>query len=197
MKRGVKRGVKRGSLRVIAGRAGGLRLASPPRARPTTDRVREAVFAALASDVVNASVLDLYAGSGALAIEALSRGARRAVLVERDASAADVCRRNLRTTHLTDLARVQHSSVSAFLRGDPPEEAPFDLVFSDPPYDAPAAEVEQVLERLTGQRWLAPAAKVVVERSVHNSASQERPSGLVVVWQREYGDTLISLLQLA
>ena len=111
-------------MRVIAGAAGGLPLVAPKRgaARPTTDRVKESMFAALGADkLVDASVLDLYAGSGSLAIEALSRGAACAVLVEREHSAIDAIRRNLTTTRLRGQARVQGSTVATFLHDLPPD----------------------------------------------------------------------------
>ena len=111
--------VPRRGLRVIAGTAGGLPLVAPRggQSRPTTDRVKESVFAALGPDrLEDVAVLDLYAGSGALAIEALSRGARRALLVDRDRLAVDACRRNLTSTRFDDRARVQGSTVDAFLR---------------------------------------------------------------------------------
>src|SRR6266545_1373361 len=158
---------RRGGLRVIAGTAGGLPLVAPKggAARPTTDRVKESVFAALGPDrLVDASVLDLYAGSGALAIEALSRGAARAVLVDRDRAAVTAIRRNLATTRLRGQARMQGSTVATFLAGKPPAERPFDLVFLDPPYAATPAELGRVLNGLDRSGWLAEAAAVVVER---------------------------------
>ena len=140
-----------GRLRVVAGRAGGRRLASLPgeATRPTTERVREAVFSSLGGDVVGASVLDLYAGTGAMAIEALSRGADRAVLVDHDRAAAAVCRDNLATTGFDDVGRVVETTVSAFLALPPPPEAPFTLVTCDPPYATPDDEIAAVLAALT------------------------------------------------
>jgi len=178
-------------MRVISGTAGGLRLSAPrlAAARPTTDRVKESVFGALGDTPTEAVVLDLYAGSGALGIEALSRGADRAVFVERSRRAVPVIHHNLRTTRLEACARVQQSSVHAFL-GRPAREAPFDLVFVDPPYDAPTAEVEQVLASLAAPGWLVPGATVVVERS-KTSPPPALPAAWTVRFERAYGDTLV------
>jgi 16S rRNA (guanine966-N2)-methyltransferase len=183
-------------MRVIAGAAGGLPLVAPKRgsARPTTDRVKESLFAALGPDrLVDASVLDLYAGSGALAIEALSRGASRAVLVDRDHTAVDAIRRNLATTRLRGQARVQSSTVATFLGGKPPAERPFDVVLLDPPYDTSAADVTRLLEALDDSGWLAPGATVVLERS-SNAGPIAAPESWENAWERGYGDTLVTVL---
>lgn len=183
-------------MRVIAGAAGGLPLVAPKRgsARPTTDRVKESVFAALGPDrLVDASVLDLYAGSGALAIEALSRGAARAVFVERDRAAVDAIRRNLATTKLRAQARVQGSTVAAFFGGKPPAERPFDVVLLDPPYDTSAGEVARVLTALDDSGWLASEATVVVERP-SNAGPLPAPDTWETAWERAYGDTLVTVL---
>src|SRR4051794_32309683 len=119
------------ALRVVAGSVGGLHLVAPKGARPTTDRVKESLFASLGDVLHGADVLDLFAGSGALAIEALSRGAARAVLVDRDRHAVEAIRANLTTTGFTDRARVHSGPVAQFLHRVAPE-APFDLVFLDP-----------------------------------------------------------------
>jgi len=181
---------------VIAGAAGGLALVAPKggAARPTTDRVKESLFGALGpGQLVDACVLDLYAGSGALAIEALSRGADRAVLVDRDRSAVTAIRRNLATTHLRDQARVQGSTVAAFLDGKPPTERPFDLVFLDPPYAATSAELGRVLSGLDRSGWLAEGATVVVERP-SGAGPAPAPEAWKATWERAYGDTLVTVL---
>jgi 16S rRNA (guanine966-N2)-methyltransferase len=183
-------------LRVIAGSSGGLSLVVPKggAARPTTDRVKESVFAALGSDrIVDASVLDLYAGSGALAIEALSRGAERAVLVERDHAAVKAIRRNLATTRMRDRARVQDSTVATFLGGKPPDERPFGLVFLDPPYAATPPELGRVLAGLDRTGWLDESATVVVERSPEGGPLAA-PTSWETTWERSYGDTLVTVL---
>jgi 16S rRNA (guanine966-N2)-methyltransferase len=187
---------RRGGLRVIAGAAGGLPLVAPKSgsARPTTDRVKESLFAALGPGrLVDATVLDLYAGSGALAIEALSRGAARAVLVERDHAAVDAIRRNLATTRLRDRARVQGSTVATFLAGKPPAERPFEMVFLDPPYGTTAAEVTRVLAALDESGWLAGGATIVLERA-SEGGPVGAPESWETTWERAYGDTLVTVL---
>jgi 16S rRNA (guanine966-N2)-methyltransferase len=186
---------RHGGLRVIAGSAGGLTLVAPKggTARPTTDRVKESLFAALGPDrIMDASVLDLYAGSGALAIEALSRGATRAVLVERDHAAVTAIRRNLATTRLREQARVQDSTVATFLGGKPPAERPFDLVLADPPYAATAPELGRVLGGLDRTGWLAESATVVVERP-SEAVAIPAPESWETTWERAYGDTLVTV----
>jgi 16S rRNA (guanine966-N2)-methyltransferase len=180
---------------VIGGALGGRRLVAPSgrAARPTTDRVREALFAALGERFRDASVLDLYAGSGALAIEALSRGASSAVLVDREAAAIEAARANLLETALDRRARVVRSAVAAFLRRRPPPEAPFGLVLLDPPYDTPASEVGQVLAALATPAWVAPVGAVVLERA-RAGERPPLPSSWAPAWERAYGDTLVTVL---
>jgi 16S rRNA (guanine966-N2)-methyltransferase len=189
----VARGAR--SLRVIAGEAGGRRLVSPPgeRVRPTTDRVKESVFSALGPDrLVGARVLDLYAGTGALAIEALSRGAARAVLVERDAAAARAIAANLESTGLAGRALLRRADVRAVVSA-PAVEA-FDLIFLDPPYDLREPELAAVLERLAAGGWAAATATLVVERS-GTATPPIWPSGWRSTWERCYGDTLMLFAQ--
>jgi 16S rRNA (guanine966-N2)-methyltransferase len=176
-------------LRVIAGTAGGLRLVAPKNARPSTDRAKESLFASLGPGPIDdAVVLDLYAGSGAFGIEAMSRGAASAVFVDRDRHAFDAIRTNLETTRFADRARVQSSSVAVFLR-QPAPEAPFDLVFCDPPYDLPTVDVEQALAVLADGRWVAPDATVVVE--CRTSSRPALPAGWRVGRELAHGDTLL------
>ena len=184
-----------GRLRVVAGRAGGRRLESLPgeATRPTAERVREAVFSSLGGEVVDGSVLDLYAGTGAMAIEALSRGAARAVLVEHDRAAVETCRRNLETTGFADDGRVVGTTVAAFLSLPPPAEAPFTLVTCDPPYAMPDDELVAVLVALTEPGWLAPDATAVLERGGRTPIDPV-PSGWRLRFARAYGDTLVTLL---
>ncbi|HQR78743.1 MAG TPA: 16S rRNA (guanine(966)-N(2))-methyltransferase RsmD [Actinomycetota bacterium] len=175
--------------RIIAGAARGRRLKVPAAAtRPTSDRVREALFSALESafGLRDAEVLDLFAGSGALGLEALSRGASRAVLVDRGTEPARVMADNARTVGLPG-AQVVRSQVEKFLCGAPQG---FDIVFLDPPYEAPAGEVQSVLARLA-EGWLNPGAVVVVERGVRG-ADLVWPPGFAERWDRRFGDTRIS-----
>jgi 16S rRNA (guanine966-N2)-methyltransferase len=159
--------------------------------RPTTDRVKESVFSALGARLESARVLDLYAGTGALAVEALSRGAAVAVLVERDREALVAIAANLEATGMAPASRVVRGDVAAVLGGLPPPEGPFDLVLADPPYELGDDTVAEVLGRLVAGGWLAPGATVVIERP----AGADRPPGWVSTWERCYGDTLVWFLQ--
>lgn len=178
--------------RIIAGRAGSLILEVPDAGtRPTSDRVRESLFGALesADALRGAAVLDLYAGSGALALEAVSRGAARADLVEKSARAASVAQRNAAKVRKA-IARdaeigVHRSAVSAYLQVP---RGPFDVVFIDPPYDLPEAELTTALELLTAS--LRPGAIVVVERA-SRSPEPTLPPGLVADRSKRYGDTTL------
>jgi 16S rRNA (guanine966-N2)-methyltransferase len=172
--------------RIVAGRAGGRRLAVPPSARPTTDRVREALFNVLAArlDFDGLRVLDLYAGSGALGLEALSRGAASVLLVDSDRRASDVIARNIATVGLPG-ATLRRGSVASVLAGPP---SPVDLVLADPPYEIDNAEVESNLSALHRGGWLAPDAVAVIERPA-NSPALDWPPAWEVWPHRRYGDT--------
>ena len=179
------------ALRVVAGTFGGRRLVAPKGgARPTTDRLKEALFSSLGAEPVrDAAVLDLYAGSGALAIEALSRGADRAVLVDRDRASESAIRANLDTLDLGDRARFQRSTVAVAI-ARPIPEGPFDLIFLDPPYDTPSTEIAQVLEDLVAARHVVAGATIVIERS-KATVPVDFPSGWHIQKERSSGDTLI------
>ena len=174
--------------RIIAGRAGGRRIAVPPSGtRPTSDRVREAMFTALAADpgLDGAAVLDLCAGSGALGLEALSRGAAHALFVESDRRAAGVLRRNVADLGLPGAA-VRAASAAAVLAG--PADRAYDLVLVDPPYAAPDAEIAGWLAAARRDGWLADDAVVVVERAggaAFLAAAAGRPP------RARYGDTVL------
>jgi 16S rRNA (guanine966-N2)-methyltransferase len=179
---------------VIAGEQGGLRLVVPKgtRTRPTSDRVKESMFGALgAGRLAGANVLDGYAGSGALAIEALSRGASRATPVDRDPRAVDAIRRNLASTRLAARATVHRRGFGGFLAGRVPD-VPFDLVLLDPPYDVTGPDLARVLVALAAPGWLADGATVVLERSAA-AGPPPLPEGWRVTWERVYGDTLVVL----
>ena len=176
--------------RLIAGLAGGRRLKVPPSGvRPTGDRAREGLFNSLGTlmDLAGARVLDLYAGSGALGLEALSRGASDVVLVESGARVLPVLRANVATVGLPG-ARVVPGSVPTVVAGRPP--MPFDLVVADPPYAVPDEEVRAVLGCLVEGGWLAPAAVVVVERSSRGEPF-DWPTPLVALRERRYGEALL------
>ncbi|MCU1459882.1 MAG: methyltransferase [Actinomycetia bacterium] len=185
--------------RVIAGEAGGLRLVAPKgdATRPMTGRAREALFSSLdAKDRLRgARVLDLFAGTGALTIEALSRGAADGVLVDADDRALEAIRTNLDTTHLARRARAVKSRVAQFLDGRRESagggwDRRFDLVFVAPPYALPNREVDAALASLAEGAWLAPGATVVIERT-RRTGEPELPDGWLVTWSRAFGDTLV------
>jgi 16S rRNA (guanine966-N2)-methyltransferase len=176
-------------MRVIAGRLGGRRLKAPRGTvtRPTSDRVRESVFALL-GDLHGARVLDLFAGAGGLGIEALSRGAARAVFVDRDPRALRALKGNLAALEIaSEVAEVRRADALAALRSARARQETYDLVFIDPPYGQAhewGPELSTVLPQL-----LAPAARVVVESD--RRAPLELQLQLDV--DRRYGDTLITI----
>jgi 16S rRNA (guanine966-N2)-methyltransferase len=173
--------------RIVAGEAGGRRLAVPPgdRTRPTSDRAREALFGSLAAllELAGARVLDLFAGSGAVGLEAVSRGAAAALLVDSDARAAATAKDNAAALGLSARVTVRRDRVERALAG-PPD--PYDLVFADPPYALGEDELAGVLHRLT-EGWLAPDAVLVVERSSRGPGPRW-PEGVQALKQRRYGE---------
>ncbi|MFH8250125.1 16S rRNA (guanine(966)-N(2))-methyltransferase RsmD [Microbacterium sp. B2969] len=177
--------------RIIAGRAGGTTLDVPGSGtRPTSDRVRESLFGALesADAIVGARVVDLYAGSGALGLEAVSRGAASADLVERAGPAATIAQRNAarvtKALGAEPLIRVHRIAVTAFLGRN---AGPFDLAFLDPPYDVGETELATALHAL--RPLLSDHAVVVVERARRSPAPPWHAAGLEPVRDRAYGDT--------
>jgi 16S rRNA (guanine966-N2)-methyltransferase len=178
-------------VRVIAGRLGGRRLKAPAgtRTRPTSDRVREALFAML-GEVGGARVLDLFAGTGALGIEALSRGAERAVFVEREARALNALRENLEALGLTaEVAEVRRSDALAALQSARERKETYDLILIDPPYSQ-ARDLGPVLSAAL-PALSAPGARIVVESDRRAALSLEA----AVLRQRRYGDTSITIHQ--
>lgn len=178
-------------MRVVAGTLGGRKLSSPPSSitRPTSDRVRESLFALL-GPIDGANVLDLFAGSGALAIESLSRGAARAVLVERNSAAAKVITANLEALGIAEpQARLIRGSAQKALEQAAKAAETYDLIFLDPPYGQPAMLGDDVAE-LIGT-ILAPDARVVTE----SDRRQPLELHLPMIDERRYGDTLIRIHQ--
>jgi len=178
--------------RIVAGMAKGRRLTVPARGtRPTSDRVREALFSAVVSrmNLDGARVLDLYAGSGALGLEALSRGAADVLLVESDAHAAAVAKTNAATVGLPG-CDVRRSSVAAALGGGADKQ--YDLVLMDPPYALEDAAVTQVLHDLFDAGWLADGALVVVERSARATPTSW-PAELDCEVVRRYGEARVEI----
>ncbi len=180
--------------RIVAGFAGSLSLQVPKSGtRPTSDRVREAIFSALESrDAIrNTRVLDLFAGSGALGLEAASRGASAVTLVERSSAAAGICRRNVAAVLKAAPATakpaidVAGTAVQSFLSAS---TAGVDLVFVDPPYDLSDDELVHALRTL--EPLLSPRAIVCVERSTR-TGEPDWPAGLVLDRRKDYGETAV------
>lgn len=176
-------------MRVIAGRCAGVRLAAPrgDATRPLTDRVKEALFGILAPRLEGARVLDLYAGSGAAGIEALSRGAASAAFVERHPAAAATIRANLAATGLTGAGSVVVDDVERYLAAEP--EARFDIALLDPPYDVQPAPA--IFERLAA--WLVPDGVAVVKhfwRTPPPSVLPFEPSRT-----RRFGETALTFMR--
>ena len=178
--------------RVIAGAARGRRLAVPPGrlTRPTSDRAREGLFGtllALHGPLDGARVLDLYAGSGAVGLEALSRGARRALFVEADTRAARVIRGNIEVVGLSG-AELVTDRVDRLLSRRPAGAGRYDVAVADPPYAVSEDEVTRMLAELADGGWLAPGAVVAVERATR-SGPVAWPPGYLPDRSRRYGDT--------
>ncbi|MFF2548271.1 16S rRNA (guanine(966)-N(2))-methyltransferase RsmD [Kitasatospora sp. NPDC058063] len=176
--------------RVIAGAAGGRRLAVPPGrgTRPTSDKAREAMFStleALRGTLQGIRMLDLFGGSGAVGLEALSRGAEHVLLVEADGQAARVIRENVRTIGLPG-AEVRAARAEKVIAGPPPQ-SPYDLVFLDPPYVVTDEEVREMLITLLAGGWLADDALVTVERSTRGGGF-DWPGGFEELRSRRYGE---------
>jgi 16S rRNA (guanine966-N2)-methyltransferase len=185
--------------RIIAGSRGGQRIVMPPgdRTRPTTDRVREALFSTItawagrAAEPVEQSLsgmafCDLYAGSGAVGLEAASRGATRVLLIERDPRTAQLCRRNAEALGLA--VDVVISPVEQMLK-KPPARL-FDIVFADPPYELDAATVSAQIEQLVVNSWVDRGSLIVVERS-RRTPQLVWPDAAAKRWSRAYGETIL------
>jgi 16S rRNA (guanine966-N2)-methyltransferase len=178
--------------RIVGGTLGGRRISAPAgqHTRPTSDRVREALFSALdaLTDLTGARFADLYAGSGAVGIEARSRGAEHVLLVEADPKAARVARDNIAALGADGVGLVT-SKVEQVL-GAPPPDGPYDVVFADPPYAVPDDQIGAMLAALVDGGWLAPDAVVVVERSSRSLGVAWVP-GITAVRSRRYGETTL------
>jgi 16S rRNA (guanine(966)-N(2))-methyltransferase RsmD len=178
--------------RIVAGSLGGRRLAAPSggRTRPTTDRVREALFNTLdtLTELAGARFADLYAGSGAVGLEACSRGAAHVLLVESDPRAVRAARANIASLGVSTRARVLVGSVRAALAAGTHD--PYDVVFADPPYALPPAQLVELQQGLLDGGWLADGAILVVER-----ASRAGPmpwvDSVTLLRTRRYGETTL------
>lgn len=178
--------------RIVAGSAGGRRLKVPPRGtRPTSERVREALFSSLEArmDLDGAAVLDLYAGSGALGLEALSRGAAHAVLVESDAKAAAVIRENIATVRVPG-AVLRTAPVATVLATT--ADRVYDLVFADPPYAVDEKQIAGILDALLAGGWVGDGSVVVLERS-SRSPETVWPEAFEPGRIRKYGESRIEI----
>lgn len=181
--------------RIVAGVYGGRRLTAPAgqQTRPTSDRVREALFSSLESlhggDLRGVRIADLYAGSGAVGLEALSRGAACAMFVESDPKAARIIRANIAALGVAERAELVIAKATAAVTGTPPGGA-FDIVFADPPYAVGDEELAAVLAGLAGNGWLADEAVIVIERSRRSPEPAWVP-GVTAERSRRYGETTL------
>lgn len=174
-------------MRVIAGKAKGQRLKAPGMGtRPMTDRMKESLFSAL-GDLSDLKVLDLYAGSGSLGLEALSRGAASARFIDNAREAVVKIEQNVEATGLGDRAEVLWSDVGQVLSRPAGER--WSLIFLDPPYSSSAASVQADLEALVTGGFLADDGRIVVHRPAR--LSPPSPLGLELIWEREYGQSQI------
>jgi 16S rRNA (guanine966-N2)-methyltransferase len=179
-------------VRVIAGSAKGTRLVQVPAGvRPVSDRVREGLFSSLADRVEGAHVLDLFAGTGALGIEALSRGAADAVFVDRDRRSVGAIRQNLARTGFEDRARVLRADAARSLEG---LEGPYDLVFVDPPYEAEPPDAERALSTLDAKGLLTVGFTVAVTRG-RRSSTLVIPLDWRPARRLAYGDSVVTLFR--
>lgn len=179
-------------MRVIAGAQRGRRLMGPkgPGLRPTSDRVKEALFSILSPRLAGARVLDLYAGTGAIGIEALSRGAKHATFVEPHASSLKVLRANLELCGFIAQAAIHPCTVATFFRRRRETEPAYDIIFADPPYDDDGAAA--LLSSFSRHTSLHPTATLVLE---HGSKTEPVLDGLALIRRYRYGDTTLSLFR--
>ena len=178
--------------RIIGGRVGGRRIATPRgvSTRPTSDRVREALFSAIESwcgSLAGLRFLDLYAGSGAVGLEAWSRGAGVVTMVEHDRRTVSMISANARELGFTR-ADIVAAPVSSILARSP--SAPYDVAFLDPPYAQPEDEIAADLAAMRDQEWLVPGAMVAIERG-SRGAEPEWPDGFSDSREKKYGETVL------
>jgi 16S rRNA (guanine(966)-N(2))-methyltransferase RsmD len=180
-------------MRIVAGSAKGRRLETPKgvAVRPTTDRVREALFSAISPRLVGASVLDLFAGTGALGIEALSRGAVTAVFVEQSPSTAKLLSRNIETCGVSNKARIIRRDALIALRQLTAQQQKFDLIFLDPPYHGPM--LEAVLQSLAGKAIMRENGLIIAEHPAEKPPRM--PEELIIVTTKHYGKTILSFIE--
>lgn len=177
-------------MRVVGGTAKGRRLRAPKglATRPTADHVRQAIYDIIGPGVHHARVLDLFAGTGAMGIEALSRGAREAVFVESSRDACDVILANLEATGMRSNARIRRADAARFVARAATE--PFDLALIDPPYERGLGFVARVLDKLAAGGWIARGGTIVVEAA---TGPVEWPEGFTETRTRAFGRTHVSV----
>jgi 16S rRNA (guanine966-N2)-methyltransferase len=181
--------------RIIAGTARGRRLSIPAKGtRPTSDRVREALFASIDARLAaqgrswnQVAVCDLWSGSGAIALEAWSRGATRVLAVERAPAAIRAIDSNISQLGATGVTLLRADAGRALM--SPPPAGAFDVVIADPPYDDDAASVQEILSHANAAGWFAPGAIVIVERDKRGRCPF--PDSLATTDERTYGDTVL------
>ena len=186
------------TMRVVAGTQKGRRLKEPtsPGLRPTSGRVKEALFSMIAERIPNANVLDLYAGTGALGLEAMSRGAQRVVFVDNQAASIQVLRENITRCSLTKDSSIIPQDVQTFLATRSPQrhESPFDLVFADPPYEI--SDLEPLLNQINSSEQVGTNGLVVIEHFKKATLPLEA-GGLRQTRQSRYGDTMLTFYHMA
>ncbi len=184
-------------MRLISGTAGGLHLEVPKSlTRPTQDRVRQAMFSMFGDIIAESRVLDLYAGSGAFGLEALSRGATSAMLIDQDRRVCEVIHRNIAKTRLQG-ASVRQADVIRALTSLQAEHKTFDLVFADPPYVQKTAEIDSITPLLTHEslpHLIVPGGYLVLECLASRKPIQYDPALWQMLSDRTYGSTRILLL---
>ena len=183
-------------MRIIAGTVRGRRLIAPKSdaIRPTADRVRETIFNVLGQSLDGQIILDLFAGTGALGLEALSRGADRAVLIDKDRKATELCRANAEMLGFTGRVRILSMPVARALKLLARESAKFDLVFADPPYVAKAAA--DTVVAVEAAELLTPGGMLCVERDKRESVP-DAVARLSKIDERRFGDTVVSIYRVA
>ncbi len=177
-------------MRISGGDARGIKLTVPKGIRPASERVRQAVLSSLGSYVLDARVLDLFCGSGAYGLEALSRGASTAIFVDDDPASIAACRQNAKAAGVADRAKIHKAPAERYLDRTAASEGPFDVVFVDPPYVRGGPDA-RLLDALAG--LVAPEARVVWEAR-KSSEVDDLPAGWVLHADRRYGDTRILML---
>lgn len=181
-------------MRIIAGEAKGRRIKAPRgrATRPMRDFVREAVFSMLGPRTGGARVLDLFAGSGSLGLEALSRGAARAVFVDYAKEPTRIIQENLDMLGMSEKGKVIKAEVLDYLRKARSSELPYDLIFIDPPYRIDLKYRQEMLKRIAAGGFIAPSAVVIIEAPLRSEPPQSS-AGMIFSERRKYGETVVDI----